>query len=161
MQIDVRKDGSKLILAPKGNIDYVTAPELDAEVSKAGDDVRSIEIDMSGVPYISSAGLRVILNADELMQDRDGIKLTGVNNDVRAILEMTGFYDMLDIERCAASSRTAPRSRTRGCTPGRTAACRPGGGRGPTSTGSPGTATRAWSPGCTWAWSSAGTGLFP
>ncbi|MBR6911273.1 MAG: STAS domain-containing protein, partial [Candidatus Methanomethylophilaceae archaeon] len=67
-------------------------------VSKVGDDVRMIELDMSGVPYISSAGLRVILNADELMQDRDGIRLSGVNNDVRAILEMTGFCDSLDIE---------------------------------------------------------------
>ena len=57
-----------------------------------------MELDMSEVPYISSAGLRVILNADEIMQDRNGIKLTGVNNDVRAILEMTGFYDTLDIE---------------------------------------------------------------
>lgn len=98
MQIDVKKEGSRLIISPKGNIDYVTAPELDAEVAKAGDDITSIELDMSAVPYISSAGLRVILNADELMQDREGIKLTGVNNDVRAILEMTGFFDILDIE---------------------------------------------------------------
>jgi anti-sigma B factor antagonist len=98
MQIDIKKEGDKLKISPKGNIDYVTAPELDAEISKVGEDVRSIELDMSEVPYISSAGLRVILNADEMMQDRDGIKLTGVNNDVRAILEMTGFYDILDIE---------------------------------------------------------------
>ena len=98
MQIDVKKDGNRLVISPKGNIDYVTAPELDDIVSKVGDDVTSIELDMSGVPYISSAGLRVILNADELMQERDGIKLTGVNNDVRAILEMTGFFDILDIE---------------------------------------------------------------
>ncbi len=98
MQIDIKKEGDKLIIAPKGNIDYVTAPELDEAVSKVGDDVMTIELDMSEVPYISSAGLRVILNADEIMQDRNGIKLTGVNNDVRAILEMTGFYDTLDIE---------------------------------------------------------------
>lgn len=98
MQIDIRKEGDRLIISPKGNIDYVTAPELDDAVSKVGDDVRMIELDMSGVPYISSAGLRVILNADELMQDRDGIRLSGVNNDVRAILEMTGFCDTLDIE---------------------------------------------------------------
>lgn len=98
MQIDIRKEGDRLIISPKGNIDYVTAPELDDAVSKVGDDVRMIELDMSGVPYISSAGLRVILNADEIMQDRDGIRLSGVNNDVRAILEMTGFCDTLDIE---------------------------------------------------------------
>ena len=98
MQIDVKKDGDRLIISPKGNVDYVTAPELDDVVSKVGDDIMTIELDMSDVQYISSAGLRVILNADEIMQDRNGIKLTGVNNDVRAILEMTGFYDALDIE---------------------------------------------------------------
>lgn len=38
------------------------------------------------------------LNADEIMRDRDGIRLSGVNNDVRAILEMIGFCDTLDIE---------------------------------------------------------------
>ncbi len=98
MQIDIRQEGDRLIISPKGNVDYVTAPELDEAVSKVGDDIMTIELDMSGVPYISSAGLRVILNADEIMQDRNGIKLTGVNNDVKAILEMTGFYDALDIE---------------------------------------------------------------
>ncbi len=98
MQIDTEKKGDTIRIAPKGNIDYVTAPELEAEISKVPEDVRAIELDMSGVPYISSAGLRVILNADEMMQERDGIKLTGVNNDVRAILEMTGFYEILDIE---------------------------------------------------------------
>ena len=75
--------------------DHTGELRTDLEV---GDDVMTIEQDMSEVPYISSAGLRVILNADEIMQDRNGIKLTGVNNDARAILEMTGFYDTLDIE---------------------------------------------------------------
>ncbi len=68
------------------------------QIAEIRDDVMTIEQDMSEVPYISSAGLRVILNADEIMQDRNGIKLIGVNNDVRAILEMAGFYDTLDIE---------------------------------------------------------------
>jgi anti-sigma B factor antagonist len=98
MQIDTRKEGDRLIISPKGNVDYVTAPELDAEIAKVTDDINMIELDMADVPYISSAALRVILNADELMADRGGIKLVNVNNDVRAILEMTGFYDTLNIE---------------------------------------------------------------
>ena len=98
MEIRIEKKDGVTTISPKGNIDYVTAPELDEAVSKVGDDIMTIELDMSEVPYISSAGRRVILNADEIMQDRNGIKLTGVNNDVRAILEMTGFYDTLDIE---------------------------------------------------------------
>ncbi len=59
---------------------------------EVGDDIMTIVLDMSEVPYISSAGLRVILNADEIMQDRNGIKLTGVNNDVRAIFEMSNAH---------------------------------------------------------------------
>ena len=98
MQIDVKRVGNTMVISPKGNVDYVTAPELDEVVSNIADDIESIELDMSDVPYIASAGLRVILNADELMEDRKGIRLTGVNSDVRSILEMTGFEDILDIE---------------------------------------------------------------
>ncbi len=54
--------------------------------------------DMSKVSYISSAGLRSILNADELMEDKNGIKLINVNKDVKSILDMTNFSSMLNIE---------------------------------------------------------------
>lgn len=59
MHIDVKRLGNTMVISSKGNIDYVTAPELDELISNIADDIESIELDMSDVPYIASAGLRV------------------------------------------------------------------------------------------------------
>ncbi len=71
--------------------------ELDEVIESNAPNVEEIIIDMKDVPYIASAGLRSILNADELMEDRKGVKLTNVNNDVMSILKMSGFLDALNI----------------------------------------------------------------
>ena len=97
MQIDKRIEEGTLFLTPMGSIDYVTAPELDDVIEADAASVDEIIIDMKNVPYISSAGLRTILNADELMEDKRGIKLRNVNNDVMSVLKMSGFLDTLNI----------------------------------------------------------------
>ena len=97
MQIDKRIEDGILTIIPMGSIDYVTAPEMDEVIEAEAPSVREIIIDMTNVPYISSAGLRTILNADELMEDKDGIKLKNVNKDVMSILQMAGFLDTLNI----------------------------------------------------------------
>ena len=71
--------------------------KLDEVIESNAPNVEEIIIDMKEVPYIASAGLRSILNADELMEDRKGVKLTNVNNDVMSILKMSGFLDALNI----------------------------------------------------------------
>jgi len=53
---------------------------------------------MSEVSHISSAGLRSLLNADEIMEDKNGIKLVNVNKEVKAVLDMTNFSGLLKIE---------------------------------------------------------------
>ena len=85
-------------ISPKGNIDYVTAPELDEVVERESADAASLVFDMSCVSYISSAGLRSLLNADELMEEKNGIKLINVNKEVKAVLDMTNFCGLLRIE---------------------------------------------------------------
>ena len=73
-------------------------PELDEKVESIAPEAEEMIFDMSKVSYISSAGLRSILNADELMEDKNGIKLINVNKDVKSILDMTNFSSMLNIE---------------------------------------------------------------
>lgn len=97
MIIDVKKEGNVTTITPRGNIDYVTAPELDEVVEREAASAGSLVFDMCEVTYISSAGLRTILNADELMEDKDGIKLVNVGKEVKAILDMTNFSGMLNI----------------------------------------------------------------
>lgn len=98
MIIDVKKENGVATIIPKGNIDYVTAPELDEVVEREAAGADSLVFDMGEVSYIASAGLRSILNADELMEDKSGIKLINVNKEVRSILDMTNFSSLLNIE---------------------------------------------------------------
>lgn len=97
MQIDKKIEDGVLLITPMGSIDYVTAPELDEVIETEAPSVKAIVIDMANVPYISSAGLRTILNADELMEEKEGIKLKNVNKDVMSVLQMSGFLDTLNI----------------------------------------------------------------
>ena len=98
MEFKTTKEDTKLTVAIEGRLDTLSAPDLEKGLEPELAGITDLVLDLKDLEYISSAGLRVILNADELMQEKDGIKLTGVNNDVRAILEMTGFFDILDIE---------------------------------------------------------------
>ncbi len=97
MQIEKKVENGVLVITPMGSIDYVTAPELDEIIESEAPSVQGIVIDMANVPYIASAGLRTILNADELMEGKDGIKLKNVNKDVMSVLQMSGFLDTLNI----------------------------------------------------------------
>jgi len=97
MQIEKKIENGVLYLTPMGSVDYVTAPELDEIIESESPSVEEIVIDMQNVPYIASAGLRTILNADELMEDRKGVKLKNVNKDVMSVLQMSGFLDTLNI----------------------------------------------------------------
>ncbi|MCQ2078788.1 MAG: STAS domain-containing protein [archaeon] len=98
MQIETRKEGDTTTIIPQGDIDYATAPELDVVVEREAASSEMLVIDMSKVDYISSAGLRSILNADELMENKKGIRLTNVNPNVKSIFDMTNFTGMLNIE---------------------------------------------------------------
>ena len=53
--------------------------------------------DFSGVEYISSAGLRVLLAAQKVMNRQGSMKLTGVSAEVMEVFEITGFSDILTI----------------------------------------------------------------
>ena len=96
--MDIKKklaDG-KLVLKPIGRIDTVTAPELAAMVVL--DNVKELEFDLSAVDYISSAGLRIFLGAQQKMIDTGGrMVLSGVRPIVREIFDIVGFSDELTI----------------------------------------------------------------
>lgn len=98
MQIQKEKQNEAVTLRLAGRLDTVTAPGLEAAVNQLEDDVRHLVLDMGGVQYISSAGLRVLLGAQKKMNRIGSMKLIGVCESVMEILEMTGFSDILVIE---------------------------------------------------------------
>ena len=98
LNIEKKQDGKNLTVALTGRLDTVTAPELESELAAALDDVENLVIDMTDLEYISSAGLRVLLSMQKTMNAQGAMKVTGVNDTVMEIFEVTGFADILTIE---------------------------------------------------------------
>ena len=97
MTITKNLNGTTLEIALEGRLDTMTAPQLEAELGSL-DKAESLVLDCTKLDYISSAGLRVLLSAHKIMCGKGGMKVTGINEIVREVLEVTGFTDILTIE---------------------------------------------------------------
>ena len=98
MTIESKKDAGKLILTITGRIDTGTAPKLEEILKESYDGITGLVIDLAKVEYISSAGLRVLLSAQKIMNKQGHMVIRNVNEDIMEIFEVTGFSDILDIE---------------------------------------------------------------
>lgn len=98
MTIEIRKNAEATIIEIAGRLDTVTASTLDKTINEDIGEVRNLVLDLKGLEYISSAGLRVLLGAQKKMQKIGSMKLTNVCELVMEVFEMTGFADILVIE---------------------------------------------------------------
>lgn len=86
-----------MTIAVCGRVDTVTAPELEAGLRFG--DATSVVIDLGNVPYMSSAGLRLLLAAHKTMLAKGGVlKIANVQPSVKEVLDITGFSDILNLE---------------------------------------------------------------
>ena len=97
MKIEKIKDGNKLTIKLGGRLDTNTAPDLDKELKEALPGVGELVFDFSGLKYISSAGLRLILTTQKTMNQQGSLVIENVNDMVMEIFETTGFADVLTI----------------------------------------------------------------
>ena len=98
MTIEIKKNATETVIEVVGRLDTVTAPSLEKTISECMGSFQSLVLDLKGLEYISSAGLRVLLGAQKKIQKIGSMKLTGVCESVMEVLEMTGFADILVIE---------------------------------------------------------------
>jgi len=91
-------DEAKLVLALEGRLDTVTAPQLESEIRGSVDGVSELVIDAAKLEYISSAGLRVLLSTQKIMNKQGSMTVKNVSEEVMEIFEVTGFSDILTIE---------------------------------------------------------------
>lgn len=98
MNITKTNEGAKLTLALEGRLDTTTAPQLEAEVKGALTGVTELALDFSRLEYLSSAGLRVILAAQKIMNKQGRMVIRHVNETILEVFEVTGFSDILTIE---------------------------------------------------------------
>ena len=98
MTIEIRKNAESTIIEVAGRLDTITAPVLENTVNDIVGHTKTLILDLKGLEYISSAGLRVLLSAQKKMQKIGFMKVTGVCEEVMEVFEMTGFADILVIE---------------------------------------------------------------
>ncbi len=98
MNVTVKNDADVCTLVITDRIDTLTAPELGRIFEENADSCEKMFFDLSGVDYISSAGLRVLVSAHRKMSDKGGLILNGLTPDVLGILKMTGFDKKLTIK---------------------------------------------------------------
>ncbi|MBR3108325.1 MAG: STAS domain-containing protein [Clostridia bacterium] len=98
MNIIKNLNGAELTIALEGRLDTTTAPDLEKDLKASLDNVESLIFDLVKLDYISSAGLRVLLSAQKVMNKKGSMKVTHVNDVVQEVFDVTGFSDILDIE---------------------------------------------------------------
>lgn len=98
MLINKEAKGDALTISLDGRLDTTTAPQLEAEVNSSLGGVKNFVIDMEKLVYVSSAGLRVLLKAQKIMNKQGSMVIKNVSSEIKEIFEVTGFDELLTIE---------------------------------------------------------------
>lgn len=99
LNIQKKANGSELTVALTGRLDTSTASELENELKESLDGITALVIDMAALEYISSAGLRVLLSTQKTMNRQGEMRVIHVDEAIMEIFEVTGFSDILTIEK--------------------------------------------------------------
>ena len=97
MTIDKKLEGTKLEIILEGRLDTITAPTLEEELKQSLDGITELVFDFGKLEYISSAGLRVLLAAQKIMNKQGSMIIKNVNDVINDVFEVTGFSDILTI----------------------------------------------------------------
>ena len=98
MNIEMKRNAEVTTIEITGRLDTTTAPVLDKTINEDMEGTKDLILDLKGLEYISSAGLRVLLGAQKKMMKIGSMKVVNVGEAVMEVLEMTGFADILVIE---------------------------------------------------------------
>ena len=98
MTIEKMLEEKKLTIALAGRLDTTTAPKLETELKQNISGVEELVLDLAALEYLSSAGLRVLLSAQKVMNRQGSMVVRTANEIIMEIFEVTGFVDVLTIE---------------------------------------------------------------
>ncbi len=97
MEIGIDKKENMLKVKLDGRLDTVTSPQLEEKLKEELAGIVSLQFDFTGLEYISSAGLRVLLSASKRMKKQGKMEIYHANEEVMEVFTITGFADILTI----------------------------------------------------------------
>lgn len=98
MTIEKNVNGAELTIILTGRLDTTTSPKLEAELRAHLSGISRLILDFAHLEYLSSAGLRVILAAQKVMNRQGSMVIRNVNETIQEVFDITGFSDILTIE---------------------------------------------------------------
>ena len=98
MEIGKKLEGARLTVTLSGELNTVTAPELEASLSEDLQTIDEIVFDMEDLSYITSSGLRVLLVCQQELEERGGVTIRSASPVIREVIEVTGFDSILTLE---------------------------------------------------------------
>ena len=98
MNIVKKQNGNELTIALEGRLDTTTSPQLENELRSGLTGITDFILDLEKLDYISSAGLRVLLSAQKVMNKQGNMVIRNVKPEIMEIFDVTGFVDILNIE---------------------------------------------------------------
>ena len=98
LNIEKVADGNNLTIKLEGRLDTTTSPQLEAELGSKLEGVKELVFDLEKLEYISSAGLRVLLSAQKVMNNQGSMVVKNSIEEIKEIFDVTGFSDILTIE---------------------------------------------------------------
>ena len=98
LKISVSNDGTEYTFTLEGRLDTITSPDLEAKINEVVGDASKLILDLAGLEYISSAGLRVILGATQAMEGKGDMIVRNPGQSVREVFDLTGFSNLFNIE---------------------------------------------------------------
>ena len=100
LNVEKKTENGALSLTLEGELDTLTSPKLEAELEPLLADASSVVLDFEKLSYISSAGLRVLLSAEQVMEEKgaEKVRIVNMNDTIRSIFELTGFDIILSLD---------------------------------------------------------------
>lgn len=98
LNINKTIDNDQAVLTLEGRLDTITAPQLEDAIKSEISGLTQLTLDFDQLEYISSAGLRVLLMAQKIMDKQGKMTIVDANDDILEIFEVTGFSEILTIE---------------------------------------------------------------
>jgi len=99
LELEKRKEDKGIVVSVNGKVDSVTSPELETYLDSVSNENNThIILDLSGMDYIASAGLRVVIVMAKKLRAKDtDLFLAGLSGPVQKVFQMSGFYSIIKI----------------------------------------------------------------
>lgn len=100
LNVEKKLDDGALLIALEGELDTLSSPDFEDMLEPLLAKARSLTLDFEKLDYISSAGLRVLLAAEQAMEEKgaEKVRIVNMNSTIRNIFDITGFMAVLAVD---------------------------------------------------------------